>query len=122
MLIWLSCLGESIWGGEFEDEFHTSLRHNEPYTVSMANAGKNTNGSQFFITTVQTSWLNGRHTVFGRVLEGMDVVKKVDTTDVVKKADATDVVKKADTTAYFAYPHYSAYFAFSIFDLFGIFG
>ncbi|CAH2065469.1 unnamed protein product, partial [Thlaspi arvense] len=69
--------GQSIWGREFEDEFHKSLRHDRPFTVSMANAGQNTNGSQFFITTVATPWLDNKHTVFGRVVKGMDVVQKV---------------------------------------------
>jgi len=79
--------GESIWGGEFEDEFVPGLRHDRPFTVSMANAGPNTNGSQFFITTVPTNWLDNKHTVFGRVVQGMDVctaIENVKTDDLDK--------------------------------------
>ena len=69
--------GESIWGGEFEDEFSPKLRHDRPYTLSMANAGPNTNGSQFFVTVVPTPWLDNKHTVFGRVVRGMEAVQSI---------------------------------------------
>ena len=59
--------GQSIWGVEFGDEFSRALRHDRPFTMSMANSGPSTNGSQFFLTTVPTPWLDNKHTVFGRV-------------------------------------------------------
>lgn len=82
--------GESIWGGEFKDEFST-LRHDKPYTLSMANAGPNTNGSQFFITTEKTPWLDSRHTIFGRAIKGLDVVHKIENVKTYKEKPVDDV-------------------------------
>lgn len=71
--------GESIWGGPFEDEFSPKAIFDKSGILAMANAGRNTNGSQFFITTVPAYWLNGRHTIFGYVTkESMEIVQKIE--------------------------------------------
>ena len=69
--------GESIWGKPFKDEFSPNLKFDRKGLLAMANAGPNTNGSQFFITTVETPWLNNHHTIFGEVVEGYEAVEKI---------------------------------------------
>ncbi|KAK0307117.1 Peptidyl-prolyl cis-trans isomerase cyp15 [Friedmanniomyces endolithicus] len=83
--------GESIWGKEFEDEFTHELRHDRPYVLSMANAGPGTNASQFFITTGEAAWLDGKHTIFGRCVRGMEVVHAIENVRVWKEKPVEDV-------------------------------
>lgn len=78
--------GESIWGKPFEDEVTPTVKFDGPGILAMANAGPNTNGSQFFITTAKTPWLNMRHTIFGEVISGYEVVQQIETT----ATDASD--------------------------------
>ncbi|MBX7139197.1 MAG: peptidylprolyl isomerase [Oligoflexia bacterium] len=91
-------------GYKFQDEFDPSLKHDGPGVLSMANAGPGSNGSQFFITHVATPWLNGKHTIFGQVVSGQDVVNKIEQGDRIIKASlsgsADGVLKaKADQIA-----------------------
>ena len=86
--------GESIYGARFRDE-NFSLKHDKPFMLSMANSGPNTNGSQFFITTVPTPWLNGKHVVFGSVISGTDVVKMIEAVGTQSGAPSEEVLISA---------------------------
>jgi peptidylprolyl isomerase domain and WD repeat-containing protein 1 len=79
--------GESIWDMEFEDEFSDELKHDKPYMLSMANCGPNSNGSQFFITVAPCTFLDKKHTIFGRVTRGMDVCQKISKVKTDPKTD-----------------------------------
>ena len=85
--------GASIYGESFEDEIHTELKHTGAGILSMANSGPNTNGSQFFITLAPTQWLDGKHTIFGRIQSGMRTVKMIGQSETDKNDRPVDDVR-----------------------------
>jgi len=90
--------GESIWGKPFKDEFGNNVVFDKPFLLAMANSGPKTNGSQFFITLAPTGWLNGKHTIFGEVVKGQDVARKIENVSVSRGSNKPlfdQVIKKA---------------------------
>ncbi|CAN6440365.1 unnamed protein product [Victoria cruziana] len=90
--------GESIYGSKFEDEIRSELKHTGAGILSMANAGPNTNGSQFFITLAPLPWLDGRHAIFGRVCKGMEIIKRLGSVQTDKNDRPVHDVKILRTT------------------------
>ena len=90
--------GESIWGGKFKDEFAPNAVFDKAGILAMANRGPNTNGSQFFITTVVTYHLNGRHTIFGYIKEGFDIVKKIESVETNGRYEGNKPLVYLDTS------------------------
>jgi peptidyl-prolyl cis-trans isomerase A (cyclophilin A) len=88
--------GTGAPGYKFDDEFHPSLKHDRPGVLAMANSGPGTNGSQFYITHVPTTWLDGKHTVFGHVIEGQDVVDAVEGNDILETLEIVRVGEEAE--------------------------
>lgn len=85
--------GSSLWGKPFKDEFAPGIVFDRSGILAMANSGRNTNGSQFFITTKPTPWLNGRHTIFGEVVEGFEVVNKIENSQVGRNDKPVEEIK-----------------------------